>query len=39
MSAPFAILRNPRAPRYLRNAPAANFDNAMFYMNGHSVRK
>jgi hypothetical protein len=27
------------ASRYLRNAPAANFSNAMFYMNDHSVRK
>ena len=27
------------ASRSLRNAPEANFDNAMFYMNDHSVRK
>ena len=26
-------------PRYLRDVPAGNFDNAMFYMNDHSVRK
>jgi hypothetical protein len=30
---------NPRLSRYLRSAPAANLDNAMFYMNDHSVRK
>jgi hypothetical protein len=27
------------ASRYLRDVPAGNFDNAMFYMNDHSVRK
>jgi hypothetical protein len=27
------------ASRYLRNARAANLDNAMFYMNDHSARK
>jgi hypothetical protein len=27
------------ASRSIRNAQAANFDNAMFYMNDHSVRK
>jgi hypothetical protein len=26
-------------PRSVRNGPAANFGNAMFYMNDHSVRK
>jgi hypothetical protein len=26
-------------PRSIRNVPASNFDNAMFYMNDHSVRK
>ncbi len=25
--------------RSIRNVPAGNFDDAMFYMNGHSVRK
>src|SRR5258708_19636812 len=27
------------ASNYLRNAPAANLGNAMFYMNAHSARK
>ena len=34
--APFAIRA---ASRSIRNVPADNFDNAMFYMNDHSVRK
>jgi hypothetical protein len=32
-------LWNRRGRVRFRNVPASNFDNAMFYMNGHSVRK